>query len=196
MTGHYASLRCDCDRKRPSRAVLDRAAHCGRHERRLHRARAFWRNLRQRRMHSDQDPRGERADGPCRAPRRRLWSSDRGPGRGRHEGGEGAQGHGLGTLAQRGRELAARHGALHDLLGFCPLHRGETGIGQRRNARRRADLHQRRRAPKRAADSRARSGTLPDKCLDDDGRFSSRPPGDPRRQLCGPRVRADVPAFR
>ncbi|MGN5476721.1 mercuric reductase [Cupriavidus basilensis] len=64
-----------------------------------HRARAFWRHLREHRLHSHQDPHCKRVRSPTGAAGCRIRRDDRWAGRRRHETREGTQGRNLGPVS-------------------------------------------------------------------------------------------------
>ena len=87
-------LRRDRHRHRPGRPLRDLASRGRRNEGRGHRAQRLRRNVRQYRLHSDQDDGGERVRGAHGRSRRRVWRGRR-LGACRHEAGHGPKRGGL-----------------------------------------------------------------------------------------------------
>ena len=194
--GHDATFRRHRDRHRPVRAGAGASSRQGRQAGCDRRAQALRRHLRQQWLHPHQEPDRERTRGARGAPRGRFRRGRRGPGPGRHEGGQGEEGCHRASLERGRRGGAARGRGHHRVHRSCALRRPRRGRGRRRSADRRAGLHQCRRPRRHPADPRARPGALAGQFVDDGRRFSALASRDPGRQLHRPRVRPDVPALR
>ena len=113
-----------------------------------------------------------------------------------HEGREGAQRHDLEAIPRGCRILAREHGALHGLprpRAVCLAARGASG---RRPHRGETNLHQCGRPRSRPGHAGNRSRRHFDQHVDSRARRAAATFGRGRRQLCRPRVRADVPPLR
>ena len=186
---HEHALRRDRHRQRPGRTVSRRPPRRSRHEDGAGRARAPWRHLRQRWLHPDQDPGGERPHRPRRPARRRLRRRGRAGPR-RHEGGEGAQGCRRQAIDRRPRQVDRRDEEPEPPLGPGALHRAACDRGERRDAGGAEDLPQCRRQAGPAHVEGYRRGAGAEQHLDDGRRHPAGASADRRRQLHRPGVRA------
>ena len=193
---HAGDLRRDHHRHRAIRPRAGEPPDASRLARRRRRTQAVRRDLRQHRLHPDQDARRQRPGGPCRPPRGRLRRRARWPSPGRHAAGQGAQRRRRAALERGRRGLAAWHGELHGLYGSRSVRGAAIGARRRRAPRGRQDLHQCRRARRDPADPGARRRPLSDQLEHDGRRLPARAPDHPGRQLYRARVRADVSAVR
>ena len=188
-------LRRDRRRHRSGRPLRDLPSRGRRHEGRGRRAEPHRRNLRQHRLHSDEDNGGERLRGAHGRPRRRVRRRRR-PVPRRHEACEGAEGRDLRAIAHRSRRLAAEHGELHRLPGPRPVRIRTRRARRRRTPAGRQDLPERRRSGVRAGHAGHSRDRRPHQQLDDVGGFPAEAPDRRRRQLHRSRIRADVSALR
>ena len=129
--GRHAGIPSDHHRHRTSRTGLGAATGGCRLEGGDHRAQAFRRNLRQYRLHPDQDAGRKRLCGARCTPCRRLRREHRREGHRRYEGGQGAQGRHCERIAQWRRTVAEDAERLHGVRGPRPIRRAERS-GDRR----------------------------------------------------------------
>ncbi len=115
---------------------------------------------------------------------------------GRHARGQGAQGWGGQAVLGRPDRLDRRHEERDARARARALHRTAHGRGERPHARGRQGVHQRGRKGVGARPSRREGSPVPHQHHDDGGGFPARAPGDRRRELHRPRVRADVSPLR
>ena len=123
---HAGDLRRNRHRDRAIRPGAGEPPYSSRLARRGRREKPVRRDLRQHRLHPDQDAGRQRPGGLCHPPRGRFRRHDREPRSGRHEAGQGAQGRRRAPLERGCRGLAARHAELHRLL---PVTLGSKGRG-------------------------------------------------------------------